>query len=85
MTEEPLPVNAFVHVIKYENVYKTEKWWCAVVEANVGGHNKVLYYLWNKDPKTHKWKRKHKASINSTQNWEKMRSIIDRFVTELGI
>lgn len=85
MSEEKLPVNEFVCVLEYENVYKTEKWWCAIVKANVAGHNQVLYYLWNKDPKTGKWKRKHKASVNSSQNWDTMKRIIDKFITELGI
>jgi hypothetical protein len=83
MSQEPLPVNAFIHVIEYDNVYKTEKWWCAVVKANVAGHNKILYYLWQK--KDGKWKRKHKASINSSKNWETMKEIIERYLTELGI
>ena len=82
---EQLPVNAFIHVIEYEDVYKTDKWWCAVVKANVSGHDRILYYLWQKDPKTGKWKRKHKASINSSRNWDKMKEIIERYLTELGI
>lgn len=84
MSLEQPPVNEYIHVIAWKDIYKTDKWWCAVIKANVAGHGRVLYYLWQKD-RHGKWKRKHKASINSSKNWDAMKSIIEKYVIELGI
>lgn len=43
---EPYPIHEAIHVIKGETVYKSKKWWKAVLLVNSFGHNKVMIYLW---------------------------------------
>jgi len=85
MSQESLPVNEAVHVIEYENIYRTDKWWCAVALVNMFGHNKIAVYQWIKDTKTGKWKRKQKFTINHASDWERMQEIIERLLPKAGI
>lgn len=81
--EEKLPVHDAITVLEYTTLYKTQKWWCAIVQAESFDHKKVLIYLWiNKDGK---WKRKGKFSINSKKDWDNMKPIIEDYVQKAGI
>lgn len=81
MSEEKLPVNETIHVIKYRNIYKTQKWWCAVVLGMMFGHKKVMFFIWqNRDGK---WKRKNKFSVNFEKDWLSIKEATDEFIKEL--
>jgi len=78
--EEKLPVHETVNVMDYTTIYKNTKWWCAVVFANMFGHDKVMVYLWQWSTKDGKWKRKQKFGINFEQNWNDMKAAIDKYM-----
>jgi len=77
--DEPLPVDPTISVIEYTTIYKTQKWWCAVVLANMFGHNKILYYMWTKS-KDDKWKRKQKFGINFSKDWNRIKSATEDYI-----
>jgi len=95
--EEKLPVDETIQVIDYRTIYKSKKWWCAVVLANAFGHNKILTYQWQwteikrRDEATgkwiptgqFKWKRKQKFSVNYPQDWDKIKAAHEEFLPKL--
>lgn len=82
--KEKLPVHEAVHVIDSKTIYKTQKWWKAVVLANMFGHDKIMVYLWRVDEKTGKWKRKQKLGVNNEKDWTATKGAIDEFIPRLG-
>jgi len=83
MTEnnEPFPVDETIHVVDGRTIYKTQKWWCAVLLANTFGHDKIMIYQWlSKDGK---WTRKQKFTVNSVKDWNSIRTAIDEFIPKL--
>lgn len=76
-------MNQVVKVIKGTTIYKTKKWWCAVLLANMFGKNKVLIYLWQWNSDKNSWKRKQKMGINSATNWDEIKRVINEYVPEL--
>mgnify|MGYP001090196805 CR=1 FL=1 len=83
MTEEPLPVHETVKVIAYTTIYKTTKWWCAVVLANMFGHDRIMIYQWrNKDGR---WKRKQKFGINFTKDWNAIKAAIEEYIPRMSV
>ena len=78
---ELLPLSSFYKVIDYVTIFKSEKWWEAIVTIESFGRRSIAMYLWqNKDGK---WKRKHKFQIRNPQEWEKVKSAIDRLAPQL--
>jgi len=82
MSEEKLPVHETVKVIDYKTIYKTNKWWCAVILANMFGHNKILIYQWRM--KNGVWKRKQKFGINYDKDWQAIKNAVEEFLPKLG-
>lgn len=79
--EEKFPVDETVHVIDGRTIYRTQKWWCAVILANMFGHDKIMVYQWqNRDGQ---WKRKQKFGINFAKDWVAIKSAIDEFIPKL--
>ena len=79
---EPYPVDESVSIIKATTIYKNKKWWCAVILANMFGHNKVLIYQWQFNEQSGRWKRKQKMSINFAKDWDSMKPVIEEYVKE---
>ena len=78
-----LPVNENVKVIEYITIYKTEKWWQVVALVNQFGHDRLAIYLWlSKDGK---WRRKHKFSASSMDNWEQIKQAGDKLAPKLTV
>jgi len=82
--EEKIPVDESLQVMSYKTIYKTKKWWCAVVLVNAFGHNQILIYQWIWNDKVGKWKRKQKFSINYDNNWTAIKSAIEEYLPKLG-
>jgi len=78
-----LPVNEAVKVIEYITTYKTAKWWQAVALVNQFGHDRLAVYLWLF--KDGKWKRKHKFSASSMENWEQIKHAGDKLAPKLTV
>jgi hypothetical protein len=78
---EPLPLSNFYKVIDYVTIFKSEKWWEAIVIIESFGRRSIAMYLWQK--RNDQWKRKHKFQIRNPQEWEKVKSAIDRLAPQL--
>jgi len=85
MCAEKLPVDDSIQVIDYVDIYKNNKWWCAVLLGNMFGHNKIMVYLWQWNDKTQNWKRKQKFGINFVKDWEKMKPVIEDYIRKGNI
>jgi len=76
-----LPLSSFYKVIDSVTIFKSEKWWEAIVIIESFGRRSIAMYLWqNRDGK---WKRKHKFQIRSPQEWEKVKGAIDKLAPQL--
>jgi len=83
MAEEPLPINENIKVEDYTTIYKTSKWWCVVALCNAFGHMQIRRYLWIKDSKTGKWKRKNHWTTNFPKNWEDEKVAVEKYLPRL--
>ena len=84
MTEkasEKLPISDFYKVIDYVTMFKSEKWWEAIVVFESLGKRKIGLYLWvNRDGV---WKRKHKFDIRNLDEWNKLKTAIEQLTPKL--
>jgi predicted HicB family RNase H-like nuclease len=92
---EKLPVDESITVIEYKTIYKTKKWWKAVVLVNAWGHDKVMVYLWQWKEKKKldngkwigsgqfSWRVQQKMSENFAENWEEEKKAIDEFMLKI--
>lgn len=78
MTEEKLPISDFYKVLSYKTIYKSQKWWEAVVLTEAYGRKTINLYLWIK--KGDKWKRKHKFVIRNLEEWHTIKNAIERLI-----
>lgn len=72
MSEESYPVSDFFEVIEGVDIYRTEKWWKAVITVKSKYGVKTACYQWIKDPKTGKWKRKQKMGAKDMAELDKI-------------
>jgi DNA topoisomerase IA len=100
MTEEPqekLPISDFYKVIDYVTIFKSEKWWEAIVVFESYGKRQIGMYLWQKrkekqeegeeqkEAKTEcKWKRKHKFNVRDLEEWNKLKNAIEQLAPKLA-
>lgn len=92
---EPLPVDESLTVLEYTTIYKTKKWWNAVVHVNAFGHEKVIVYLWQWKEKKRleagkwvgigqfSWRVQQKFGINFAENWETTKTAIDAYMQKI--
>lgn len=78
---EDLPVSDILKVIESVEVYKSDKWWSAVVLLESFGRKQLAVYVWNKN--NDKWKRRQKYVINNKQHWEQVKNIVESFIPKL--
>ena len=85
MTEK-VPTDEKINVIETIDIFKTKKWWKAVVlgETTFEGRTRksVSVYLWQWEDG--KWKRIHKLKENSREDWEKTKAAMDKLVAKLA-
>lgn len=86
-TEEKLPISEFNKVVDYVTVFKSQKWWEAIVLFEAYGKRAIGLYLWEKrkDVTTgvEVWKRKHKFNIRSLDEWNKLKDVIEQLLPKL--
>lgn len=70
--EELYPVSDFFTVLEAIDIYKTDKWWKAVLRTQSKYGERVSVYLWTKDRKTGKWKRKQKMGAKDLDELNKI-------------
>jgi hypothetical protein len=79
---EPLPLSSFYKVVDHVTIFRSEKWWEAIVVIESLGRRSIAMYLWQK--KGDQWKRKHKFQIRNLQEWEKLKGAIDKLTPVLA-
>jgi len=72
---EIYPVHETLEVIGGETIFKTDRWWLAVVKTRAFGREAVSVYLWVK--RGDEWKRQQKLSIRGREMWEKIKKAVE--------
>lgn len=78
MSIENYPVDESIEIFKAKTIYKTEKWWQAVILGEAFGRRFIAIYLWQK--RSGGWKRIHKLKINRRDNWDVIKNVIDSLI-----
>lgn len=75
------PISDVIKVNRSKTIYKTDKWWCSVVDGTMFNRRKIFVYLhrFEKD----KWKRKGKFTIGSLKNWNDIKFAVEEFLIEV--
>jgi len=73
---EKLPISDFYKVIDYVTIFRSEKWWEAIVVIESFGRRSIAMYLWQFRNGT--WKRKHKFQLRNFDEWNKVKDAIDK-------
>jgi len=80
-TEEKLPVSDFYKVVDYVTIFKSQKWWEAVVIFESYGKRSIGLYLWQNTEDA--WKRKHKFNVRNLDEWNKLKNAIEQLTPKL--
>lgn len=78
---ERLPISDFYKVIDYVTIFKSEKWWEAIVVFESFNKRSIGLYLWQKRGGV--WKRKHKFNIRNLEEWDKLKNAIEKLTPQL--
>ncbi len=81
-TEEKLPISDFYKVIDYATIFKSQKWWEAIVVFESYGKRSIGLYLWQS--REGAWKRKHKFNIRDLGEWNKIKGAVEQLAPKLG-
>jgi hypothetical protein len=82
MSEEKLPISEKLKVIDSSTLYKTSKWWSAIVLLESFGRKQIAMYVWlNKDGK---WRRNQKFVIHNKDEWSQIKGAVDKFINQLS-
>jgi hypothetical protein len=79
--DEELPVSGILKIIESETIYKSDRWWSAVVLLESFGRKQIVVYVWNK--RNGAWKRRQKFVINNKRQWKQIESVVEKFLTKL--
>jgi hypothetical protein len=78
---EKLPISDFYRVVDYVTIFKSEKWWEAIVVFESFGRRSIGLYLWQR--RNNSWKRKHKFNIRNIEEWNKLKAAIEKLAPRL--
>jgi hypothetical protein len=81
-TDEKLPISEIYKVIDYVTIFKSSKWWEAIVVFEAYGRRSIGVYLWVK--KNDVWKRKNKFSVRNLDEWNKVKNAVDQLAPKLA-
>jgi len=79
--EEKLPISEFYKVVDSVTIFKSQKWWEAIVVFESYGKRQIGMYLWQK--KADVWKRKHKFNVRNLDEWGKIKAAIEQLAPKL--
>jgi hypothetical protein len=79
---EKIPISEFYKVVDYATIFKSQKWWEAIVVYESGGRKSIGLYLWVN--RNGAWKRKHKFVVRNMDEWNKLKDAIERLAPKLG-
>ena len=80
--EEKLPISEFYTVVDSVTIFKSQKWWEAIVVFESYGKRSIGLYLWQK--KGDAWKRKHKFNVRNLEEWSKLKSAMEQLSPKLA-
>jgi len=72
---EDFPISEKLKVIKGKTLYKTDKWWSAVILLESFGRKQVAVYLWDK--RNDQWKRRQKFVVKNKEEWQRLKEAIE--------
>jgi len=78
---EKLPLSEFYKVVDYQTIFRSEKWWEAIVVVESFGKRSIAMYLWQKRNDT--WKRKHKFQVRNMDEWNKIKNAVEQLTPKL--
>jgi len=81
LAEEKLPISETIKVIEETTVFKSDKWWAAVVLVESFGRKQLAVYLWNK--KGGQWKRRQKFVVRNKAQWSQFKEAIEKLLPHL--
>jgi hypothetical protein len=76
-----LPISEFYDVVDHMTIFKSDKWWEAIVAIESFGKRSIAMYMW--ESRDGKWKRKHKFNIRSVDEWNKVKNSVERLLPKL--
>ncbi len=79
--QEKLPISDFLKVVDHITIFKSAKWWEAIVIFEAYGKRAIGLYLWQK--KDDLWKRKHKFNIRDLNEWTKLKDAVEKLSPKL--
>jgi hypothetical protein len=84
MTEitEKLPISNIYKVIDYVTIFKSKKWWEAIVVYEAFGKRSIGLYLW--ENRNDVWKRKNKFSVRNLDEWTTIKNAVDQLAPKLA-
>ena len=80
--EEKWPISEFYTVVDSVTIFKSQKWWEAIVVFESYGKRSIGLYLWQK--KGDAWKRKHKFNVRNLEEWNKLKNAIEQLSAKLA-
>jgi hypothetical protein len=80
LSEINFPVSEQLKVIEGTTIYKTDKWWSAVLVVESFGRKQIAVYLWNK--KGDEWKRRQKFLVSSKDGWTKVKKAVEKYLEQ---
>lgn len=81
-TSEKLPISEVYKVVDHITIFKSAKWWEAIVVYEAYGRRSIGVYLWVK--KNDVWKRKNKFSVRNLDEWNKVKNAVDQLAPKLA-
>ena len=81
-TEEKLPISDFYKVVDSVTIFKSQKWWEAIVVFESNGKRSIGMYLWQKRQDI--WKRKHKFNVRNVEEWNKLKNAVEQLAPKLA-
>ena len=81
-TSEKLPISEIYKVIDYVTIFKSSKWWEAIVVSEAYGKRSIGVYLWVK--RNDAWKRKNKFSVRNMDEWNKLKNAVEQLAPKLA-
>jgi hypothetical protein len=81
-TDEKLPISDFYKVVDYVTIFKSGKWWEAIVVFEASGRRSIGLYLW--ENRNGLWKRKNKFSVRNLDEWNKVKNAVDQLAPKLA-
>jgi len=82
VSDEKLPISETYKVVEFVTIFKTPKWWEAVVAYESSGKRSIGFYLWVK--RNDVWKRKNKFSFRNLDEWGYLKTAADQLASKLS-